>query len=288
MADIYELLRDELQAEHPVAFAIVVRAPGSGDGPRCGDRLLICSDGSTHGTLNGSSLEGAVTRDALKLLSREQSELRSYTLNGSGKGRTPIAEVDGRPELADTPAYIAVTETDLDRTDVFIDTHPAPPTVVIFGAVHTAIPLSRFARESGFRVRVVDARAQLCTKERFPDADQLIVAWPDEVAAKLDLNASTYIAILTHDEKFDEPALAAALNSPARYIGAIGSRRTHQKRVARLQEAGVPNDQIARIRGPIGLDLGSQTAQEVALSVLAEIVAVRRGGSGRPMSAPVP
>ena len=100
----------------------------------------------------------------------------------------------------------------------------------------------------------------------------------------LEINASTYIAILTHDDKFDEPALAAALNSPARYIGAIGSRRTHRKRVARLQADGILARQVARVRGPIGLDLGSQTAEEVALSVLAEMIAVRRGGSAVPMS----
>ena len=141
---------------------------------------------------------------------------------------------------------------------MFIDAHPAPPTLVIFGAVHyrhSRCPSS--PARAGFRVRVVDARAQLCTKERFPpDAEQLLVAWPDEVAGDLEINASTYIAILTHDDKFDEPALAAALNSPARYIGAIGSRRTHSKRVARLQADGISDEQVARVRGPIGPRLG--------------------------------
>lgn len=280
---LYDLLRGELQAERPVAVATVVRVPPSDDGPQPGARFLIRGDGTTHGTLHSAALESAVCQDALTLIGQERSELRTYTISGAEQGPTPIVESDERPHGAGVPAYVAATMA-AGETHVFIDAHPAPPTLVIFGAVHTAIPLSKFARAAGFRVRVVDARAQLCTKERFPDAEQLLVAWPDEVAGDLEINASTYIAILTHDDKFDEPALAAALNSPARYIGAIGSRRTHRKRVARLQADGISAEQVARVRGPIGLDLGSQTAEEVAVSVLAEMIAVRRGGSAVPMS----
>ena len=248
---LYELLRDELQAEHPVAVAAVVRAPPSSSGPQLGTRLLIRGGGTQHGTLHRPDLETVVGQDALDLLSRERSELRTYTLGGAEQGPTPVAEGGERAEGEDTPAHIAATATD-GEVHVFIDTHPAPSTLVIFGAVHTAMPLAKFARAAGFRVQVVDARAQLCTEERFPDAEQLLVAWPDEVAGDLNLNASTYVAILTHDDKFDEPALDAALSSPARYIGAIGSRRTHRKRIARLLAAGVPDEQIARIRGPSG------------------------------------
>jgi xanthine dehydrogenase accessory factor len=151
---------------------------------------------------------------------------------------------------------------------------------VIIGAIHIAIPLQRLAKLMGYRVSVVDARAKFATKERFPEADELIVAWPDEAMATLAVDNSTYVVILTHDPKFDLPALRSVLRKDAGYIGAIGSRKTNQNRFDALREEGFTEAELARVHGPIGLDLGSRGAEETALGILAEITAVRFGGSG--------
>jgi xanthine dehydrogenase accessory factor len=163
---------------------------------------------------------------------------------------------------------------------VFLETFPPPPVLLIFGAVHVAQPLTLFAKTLGFDVIVVDSRTKLANEERFPQADRIIHAWPDEALASLPVQPNTYVAILSHDPKFDEPALLGALNSPAAYIGAIGSRKTNIDRRRRLAEAGVSPDDIARIRGPIGLDIGAVSPEEMAISILAEIIAVRRGRGG--------
>jgi xanthine dehydrogenase accessory factor len=168
--------------------------------------------------------------------------------------------------------------------DVFIETFPPPPVLLIFGAVHVAQALARFAKMLGFRVIVSDARSKLASPERFPDADRLIVAWPDEALQELTIGPNTYIAILTHDPKFDEPALLGALQTPARYIGAVGSRRTNADRRERLRAAGVNEESLARVRGPIGLDIGASTPEEMAISILAEIIACRHGRRGGPLS----
>ncbi|HKT38214.1 MAG TPA: XdhC family protein, partial [Ktedonobacterales bacterium] len=131
------------------------------------------------------------------------------------------------------------------------------------------------AKVLGYHVVVVDAREAFATRERLPDADELLVEWPDEVLARLPLTSATAIAVLTHDDKFDVPALAVALRSNVSYVGAIGSRGTRERRDARLREAGVTDEQIARIHGPIGLDLGARVPEEIALAILAQIVAVR-------------
>lgn len=153
-------------------------------------------------------------------------------------------------------------------------------TLVIVGAVHTGMALSRLAKVLGFRVVVVDPRAQFANPERFPDADRIIVAYPDEAMRTLRLDDATSVVILAHDPKLDEPAIEAALNSGARYVGAIGSRKTNVKRVERLRQRGLTEAQLARLRAPIGLDLGAETPEEIALSVLAEVVAVKYGRSG--------
>jgi xanthine dehydrogenase accessory factor len=132
----------------------------------------------------------------------------------------------------------------------------------------------------GYRVTVVDARAKFATKERFPDADELVIAWPDEALAKIDLDSSTYVVILTHDPKFDLPALRSVLGKEVGYIGAIGSRKTNANRFDALRAEGFTEEQIGRLHGPIGLDLGSRGAEETALGILAEITAERFGGSG--------
>jgi len=164
--------------------------------------------------------------------------------------------------------------------DWFVEPLRRPAHLVIVGAIHIAIPLHRLAKLMGYRVTVIDARSKFATKERFPDADELIVSWPDEALAKLTLDNSTYVVILTHDPKFDLPALRAVLDKEVGYIGAIGSRKTNQNRFDALRAEGFTEEQLDRVHGPVGLDLGGRGAEETALGILAEITAVRFGGSG--------
>src|SRR5262249_41784540 len=157
--------------------------------------------------------------------------------------------------------------------------------MVIVGAIHIAIPLHRLAKVMGYRVTVVDARAKFATRERFPEADELLVAWPDEALGKLTLDRATYVVILTHDPKFDLPALRSVLRKDVGYSGAIGSRKTNQNRFDKLREEGFTEEEIGRVHGPIGLDMGSRGAEETALGILAEVTAVRFSGSGSAMKA---
>lgn len=167
---------------------------------------------------------------------------------------------------------------------VFLEVFPKRPRLVVFGGVHVAVTLVRLARELGYRTIVADGRAAFANRERFPDADEVIVAWPEEAFERVGLDRATYVAVLTHDPKFDEPALLVALRSPACYVGAIGSRRTQESRRARLRAAGLTDEELARLRGPIGLDLGGRQASEIALAILAEMTAVRYGAPGGPMT----
>jgi xanthine dehydrogenase accessory factor len=148
------------------------------------------------------------------------------------------------------------------------------------GAVHNAIPLVTFAKTLGFRTIVVDARGAFATPERFAHADELIMAWPDE-ALEGKLNSNSFVVLLTHDPKLDDPALKIALPSQARYIGALGSPKTHAKRLERLREEGMPEEQIARLHAPIGLAIGANTPEEIAVSIIAEVVAARHGLTGK-------
>jgi xanthine dehydrogenase accessory factor len=166
---------------------------------------------------------------------------------------------------------------------VFLEPFPRPPELYIFGGSHVAIPLTRLASALGFRVTVVDARSKFAESSRFPEARQVIHAWPDEVLKDLPMDGSTYVVILTHDPKFDDPTITAALKGRPRYIGAIGSKKTHRDRVARLVKAGVNPSEIERVHAPIGLDLGAKTAEETALAILSQMVAVRHGKQGGPM-----
>jgi len=151
---------------------------------------------------------------------------------------------------------------------------------VIIGAIHIAIPLHRLAKVMGYRVTVVDARAKFASEERFPEADEIVVAWPDEAMSRITVDNATYVVILTHDPKFDLPALRSVLGKEPGYIGAIGSRKTNQNRFDALRREGFTEEQLSRVHGPIGLDLGSRGAEETALGILAELTAVRFGGSG--------
>ncbi|MBA3449791.1 MAG: XdhC family protein [Chloroflexia bacterium] len=247
--EIQSRLEQALAARIPVAVATVVR------GGQIGAKLLILPD-ETLGGLGDAPLDLAVQADAPELLAREQSETRPYIVAGH---QEPV--------------------------EVFIETFPPPPTLLIFGAVHVAQPLSHFAKALGFDVIVSDARAKLATAERFPDADRVIQGWPDETLAEIEILPNTYVAILSHDPKFDEPALIGTLGTPAAYIGAIGSRTTNEDRRRRLTEAGMSPEQVARMRAPIGLDIGAATPEEMAISILGEIIALRRGREGGSLTA---
>ncbi len=167
-----------------------------------------------------------------------------------------------------------------DGTKVFAEVYGPPPRLLVYGAVDTAEALCRGAKLLGWQAIVADARAKFATRERIPSADELIVAWPDEAFAQVEPDHQTAIVVLTHDDKFDEPALIGALATDAFYIGALGSRRNQERRRERLLEAGVDEEQLDRIMGPCGLDVGADTQEETALSILAEVLAVRAKREG--------
>jgi xanthine dehydrogenase accessory factor len=232
----------------------------------------------------------------------------AFGLHAPGDGELPVAPLlvhddgrllaaDGEPATTGDPAVDAEVVRNalealargLSRTIVagdrqwFVEAYPVRPRLVIVGAVQVAIPLVRLARELGFETVVVDGRPAFATTERFPGADQIVVGWPDEVAEQIGLGPADAVAVLSHDVKFDEPAIVEALRRGCRYVGAVGSRKTQGDRRARLIEAGVTEADLARLHGPIGLDLGGRAPAETALAILAEIVAERHGGSGVPM-----
>jgi xanthine dehydrogenase accessory factor len=170
-----------------------------------------------------------------------------------------------------------------DGSRVFAEWYGPPPRLFVYGAVDTAEALCKGGKLLGWTVIVGDARAMFLTRERMPSADLLIQKWPEEALAEIRPDHQTAVVVLTHDDKFDEPALAAALASEAFYVGALGSRRTAERRRGRLLEAGVPEEQLDRIMGPCGLDIGADTQEETALAILAEILAVRAGRAGGPL-----
>jgi xanthine dehydrogenase accessory factor len=166
----------------------------------------------------------------------------------------------------------------------FLQPFPPPPVMIIVGGVHAAIPLTRFAKTLGFEVTVIDPRAKFANRERFPHADRVLVEWPDEALADLRVDEATYLVLLTHDPKIDEPTLAAALKTEAAYIGAIGSRKTHAERFDRMAKWGVSAQDLARVYAPVGLDLGGRSPEEMALSIMAEVIAVKNGRAGSSLS----
>jgi len=219
-------------------------APGAGETPAA--TLTVAEDGTLAGTTGSPEADAAVARAARDLLAR----------GGSG-----TVEVAG--------------------SQYFIEGFAAAPRLVIVGAVQVAMPLARIARELGYATVVIDGRAAFATKERFPDADTLVVGWLDEAAEEIGLGPADAVAVLTHDVKFDEPAIVEAFRRGCRYVGAIGSRKTQGERRARLLAAGVGEADLARLRGPIGLDLGGRAPAETALAIMAE----RRVLKARPSAA---
>ena len=189
-----------------------------------------------------------------------------------------LAEAITRAATAALPRLESRAET-IDTTagavEIFLEVFPRRPTLLIFGGVHIAMALVRIAKPLGYRTVVADGREGFLTRERFPDADELILGWPQDVFAKTGLDAATCVCLLTHDPKFDEPALELALRSEACYVGAIGSKKTQAHRRERLRELGFSDSDVARLHGPIGLNLGGRTPEEIALAIMAEITAVR-------------
>jgi xanthine dehydrogenase accessory factor len=210
-------------------------------------------------------------------------------LDGEGAGTKLLWLEDGSgdglsPELAAAAEEVVRGGRnrllELDQTRVFAEVYGPPPRLFVYGAVDTAEALCRAARVIGWSTIVADARPMFTTRARLPSADQLIVAWPEEAFAQVAPDHQTAVVVLTHDDKFDRPALMAAIATDAFYIGALGSRRNQEQRRARLLEAGALERQLDRIYGPCGLDVGAESQEETALSILAEILAVRAGRSG--------
>jgi xanthine dehydrogenase accessory factor len=203
----------------------------------------------------------------------------------------------GDPSVDDTVAGLAremIAEgtsrtVELPAGAVFVEVFAAPLRLVIVGAGQVAVHLVALARELGYHTVVVDVRSAFATRDRFPAADEIILGWPDEVADRAGIDEQAHVVIVSHDPKLDEPAIMTALLRGARFVGVIGSRRTQLERRARLRSAGLSTDQLGRLRGPIGLDLGGNTPPEIALAILAEIVASRHGTSGGALTpSPVP
>jgi xanthine dehydrogenase accessory factor len=207
--------------------------------------------------------------------------------DGSMTGTLGSAEADAVLAAAARDALLRGTSRTATIGDrqVFVEAFPVRPRLVIVGAVEVARSLAVYAHELGYEVVVVDGRAAFATPERFPPdrVDRLVVGWPDEIADEIGLGRDDAVAVLTHDVKFDEPAIVEALRRECRYVGAVGSKKTQADRRARLLDAGVTPEQLGRLRGPVGLDLGGRNPAETALAIIAEVVAERYGGSGRPL-----
>jgi xanthine dehydrogenase accessory factor len=212
----------------------------------------------TIGTLGaGDRLDQAVDDDARGMLAQGLTGVRHYGEHG---------------------------ERRLDDLAVFVHSFAPPPRMLVFGAIDFAAAVARAGKFLGYQVTVCDARPIFATKARFPDADEVVVEWPHRYLARTPVDTRTVICVLTHDPKFDVPVLEVALRTPAGYIGAMGSRRTHDDRLERLREAGLTEEELARLRSPIGLDLGARTPEETAVSVAAELIQLRWGGSGKPLT----
>ena len=250
MSSLFETLAAAIRAEEPVALAEVVEGPEG----FLGSKLLVRPGPpeETIGSLGDPDLDRVVTRDALGELAAGLTATRHYGLHGEARER----------ELS-----------------VFIESFAPPPRMIIFGAVDFTAALAKVAKVLGYRVTVCDARPVFATAARFPMADEVVVSWPDRYLADVasSLSRRDAVCVLTHDPKFDVPAIVSALATDVGYLGAMGSRRTTEARNERLREAGVDDEGIARVMAPIGLDIGARTPEETAVAVCAEIIALRTG-----------
>jgi xanthine dehydrogenase accessory factor len=229
------------------SLATVVGARSDAGAHLVGTKMLVPADGSAPVGSIQADIDASLVEDAASMLREERSA-------------------------------IVERETPLGLLEIFVESFPPPQRLVIVGAVHVAVPLARLGKMLGYHVTVVDPRDVFATRERFPEADEIIVEWPEDALPGLRLDRSSSVAVLTHDPKIDVPALKVALDSEARYIGALGSRTTFAQRKADLAVLGATEEQLARIHAPIGLKIGARTPAEIALAVMGEIVARRRLG----------
>jgi xanthine dehydrogenase accessory factor len=253
--DVLDLdaLAARVDADDPVATATVVEHP---DDPDAVGRTLVVGETTIGGTSGSGDLDHAIVESARGMLAQGATGLRHFGPRG---------------------------ERRRDDVAVFVESFAPRPRMLVFGAIDFAAAVASIGRFLGYHVTVCDARERFATPGRFPDADEVVVDWPHRYLAATHVDARTVICVLTHDPKFDVPVLEVALRTPAVYIGVMGSRRTHDDRVQRLREVGVDDDGLARLRSPIGLDLGARTPQETAVSIAAEITLLREGGSGAPL-----
>ena len=239
----------------PVAVATVISGPG-----KVGARRVIWGERArpSTGTLGaGDRLDFAVDDDVRGMLAQGLTGTRRYGEHGERRG---------------------------DELAVFVNSFAPAPRMFVFGAIDFAAAVARVGKFLGYHVTVCDARPIFATKSRFPDADEVVVDWPHRFLAGAEVDSRTVIAVLTHDPKFDVPVLEVALRTPAGYIGAMGSRRTHEDRLERLRAVGMTEEELSRLRSPIGLDLGARTPEETAVSIAAELIQLRWGGSGRSLT----
>ncbi|AYC36694.1 XdhC family protein [Streptomyces griseorubiginosus] len=238
--------------DRPVTLATVTEGPAPLGAP-----LAVWPD-RVAGTLGATGLDAAVTADARGELAQGATGTRRYGPHGERRE---------------------------DSVGVFLHSFAPPPRMLVFGAIDYAASVARIGAFLGYRVTVCDARPVFATPKRFPEGVEVVVDWPHRYLRGTGTDERTVICVLTHDPKFDVPLLEEALRRPAAYIGAMGSRRTHDDRMKRLTESGLTGAELSRLRSPVGLDLGARTPEEVAVSVAAEIVALRWGGSGVPLTA---
>jgi xanthine dehydrogenase accessory factor len=235
-----------LAEQSPAAVATVIGGPGTGS-------KVLVTPGDHVGTAGNDELDKAVVEAARGLLEGGRTE----TVHLGPRGQRRMEDVT-----------------------VFVQSFAPPPKMYVFGAIDFASAVAKIGKFMGYRVIVCDARPVFATRDRFPTADEVVVAWPDEFLKTAEVDKRSVICVLTHDPKFDVPVLVEALNTEAGYIGAMGSRRTHNNRAARLKEEGVTDEQMARISSPVGLDIGARTPEETAVAIAGEIIALRTGHPG--------
>jgi xanthine dehydrogenase accessory factor len=238
-----------IRTEEPVAVVTCIRGPAD----RIGRRLVVWED-RVAGSLGPERLDAAAADDVRGLLAQGHTSVLHYGTDGERRG---------------------------DDLELFVVAYAPPPRMLVFGAIDFAAAVAKVGAFLGYRVTVCDARPVFATARRFPDAHEVVVEWPHEYLRRATVDERTVICVLTHDPKFDVPLLEVALRTPAAYIGAMGSRRTHEDRLDKLREAGVTAEELARLHSPIGLDLGARTPEETAVSIAAEIIGERWGGTGR-------
>jgi xanthine dehydrogenase accessory factor len=246
MGELLERWHAALAEQSPAAVTTVIEGQGTGS------KMLVTPEDHV-GTAGNDELDRATIEAARGMLEGG----RTGTIHLGRRGQRRMEEVA-----------------------IFVQSFAPPPRMYVFGAIDFASAVAKIGKFLGYRVTVCDARPVFATRERFTTADEVVVAWPDEFLKTAEVDKRTVICVLTHDPKFDEPVLVEALKTEAGYIGAMGSRRTHNNRTARLKEEGVTDEDLARVSSPVGLDIGARTPEETAIAIAGEIVALHTGHSG--------